>query len=234
MWCSKYTREFMIVMFFFNFKQKTKSGENFLIWCLLLWQPKIRLCVCLYCKLTWDANVSESTLNYFASILPAVSCPAVPCLTLTFGQYLIVPLRNRRVACILQLQFFESSVNGVHELPVTSHYSDYIKCRLKCLVCVMQIVKSGDLMIFLNLKSMDCMDWQVGMSTLWGFYVFNSVTCHVLIHWTFTGPKEKMSHVVFGGFFFHCNVGSVMAMPKICWCNFCCQCFESERGENSK
>lgn len=157
-------------------------------------------------------------LHYFASVLSAVPLPAFPCLTLTSGWYLIVSVRNRSVAHTLQLQFFELSVSGVHDLPVTTHCSHYMKCHLKCLV--IQIVTSDDLMIPLNFKSMDCSLSQ-HINTLEFLRVqfsdIKSLTYYVLIHWTFTGLKEKMSHTVFAGFFsFHCNVGSVMAMPKIC------------------
>lgn len=164
--------------------------------------------------------------------LSAVPLSAFPCLTLTSGEYLIVPLKNRSVTRILQLQFFEPSENGVHDLPVVTHSSHYMKCHLKCLV--MQIITSDDLVIPLNFKSMDC---SLSMSTVWVFYVFNSVISKVwhVMFW-YTGlllVSKRKCHTVLGGFFFffHCNVGSVMAMPKICWCNFCCQCFESGRGK---
>lgn len=103
----------------------------------------------------------------------------------------------------------------MNELPVTGHCSDY----MKCLMCVMQIIKSGDLMISLNLKSMDC-SLSRHVNTLWilciQFSNIERLTCHVFdtldFHWS---QKENVTHFG-GGTFFHCNVGSVMAIPKIC------------------
>lgn len=133
--------------------------------------------------------------------LSAVPLSAFPCLTLTSGEYLIVPLKNRSVTRILQLQFFEPSENGVHDLPVVTHSSHYMKCHLKCLV--MQIITSDDLVIPLNFKSMDC---SLSMSTVWVFYVFNSVISKVwhVMFW-YTGlllVSKRKCHTVLGGFFF--------------------------------
>lgn len=89
MWCREYTRELTDMMFFF-FKQKTKSGESVLIWCLSPWQRKIWLCMCLYYMLARDANISKSMLNYFASILPAAYLPVFPCLALLNSIWLYI------------------------------------------------------------------------------------------------------------------------------------------------
>lgn len=124
----------------------------------------------------------------------------------TFGWYLIVPLRNWSAAHCLYHQLFESSVNGVHELPVTSHCSDYMKRCLKCLVCVTQIVKLSDLMIPLNLKSVDCsLTLHINILRVLCIQLSNieSLACHVLVmldfHWS---QGENVAHGFWGNFFF--------------------------------
>lgn len=196
---------------------------------------------------TWNMVFCVCTISWFEMLTLA----KVLCFHFLFSFSSSIPMPNTS-GWYLTLYVWEAGVQhiafisnclsrqewGPWVISHTSNCSDYMKYHLKYHVCVTQILKLSDLMVPLNLKSMDCiLILNINISEVLCIQLSNieSLACHVLImldfHWS---QRENVAHGFWGNFFFHCNVGSVMAVPKICWCNFSCQCFESGMGEKLK